>query len=505
MPLITENGWPQVPASALDKGFIPGSNVVRLETLAGDVTTILKGFAAWLDRNVEDMEYNYNNGERDDWAWSSTNSVWNSNHLSGTAFDYNATQWPMGYYRMPTWMVDKIYEGIRLFEGTVFWGRAWRTPDEMHFQIKGNAAQIAPFAQKLREGYLGLWAEEKPADPDALPLPLGYYYGPLNGPMESVSGAWKGDSEKAKAGLRRWQEAVGMPVSGVWNAETEAMVLRLQDEKGWQDSPFRGRIYVGEWDAVIREGWKAPTGPLPEPFGVFWADTSEHQKDANQRPVLIDETYPHKVYALRCNTSKQVDTVFIENYRRACIMADEGRLEVIIAYAFWRPGHDTWGTMQRAIEEAGGAHRRLVIMADVEDGKGSALGSVFGDQSAGVNDFLEKAIAFLGGDRRRVLGYQNYVANPGLWLTKPADIKMVIPWYNNDISRRPTGFGFFAHQFTDKGQCAPWPFGVDLNYFAGTLSSFVSAFGFELGNDSGSGEGSAETWREIAVAVGVAE
>ena len=111
MPLITENGWPQVPASALDKGFIPGSNVVRLETLAGDVTTILKGFAAWLDRNVEDMEYNYNNGERDDWAWSSTNSVWNSNHLSGTAFDYNATQWPMGYYRMPTWMVDRKPEG----------------------------------------------------------------------------------------------------------------------------------------------------------------------------------------------------------------------------------------------------------------------------------------------------------------------------------------------------------------------------------------------------------
>ena len=155
MTLITENGWPKIPANQLDRGLVPGTTQA-LEVRAGDVSVILKGFAAWYHRNVEPID-RYK--PRDDWGWSATNDVWNSNHLSGTAIDINATQYPWKRLTMPKDRVAKVLQGIKLFEGTVFWGRGWRTVDEMHYQIQGNAQAIAPFANKLRSGYLGIYGK----------------------------------------------------------------------------------------------------------------------------------------------------------------------------------------------------------------------------------------------------------------------------------------------------------------------------------------------------------
>ena len=42
------------------------------------------------------------------WGWSNENDVANSNHLSGTAVDINATQRPWGVRKMPDWVVQKI-------------------------------------------------------------------------------------------------------------------------------------------------------------------------------------------------------------------------------------------------------------------------------------------------------------------------------------------------------------------------------------------------------------
>lgn len=69
------------------------------------------------------------------WGWSRDNDVANSNHLSGTAFDFNAPQWPWGQKRMPGWLVDKTNTLLAWYEGAVFWGRNWARADEMHFQI----------------------------------------------------------------------------------------------------------------------------------------------------------------------------------------------------------------------------------------------------------------------------------------------------------------------------------------------------------------------------------
>ncbi|MGB0971628.1 MAG: peptidoglycan-binding protein [Mycobacterium sp.] len=68
------------------------------------------------------------------WGWSATNDVASSNHLSGTALDINAPQWPWGYKTMGGVLIGRINTLLAEYEGAVFWGRVWSRPDEMHFQ-----------------------------------------------------------------------------------------------------------------------------------------------------------------------------------------------------------------------------------------------------------------------------------------------------------------------------------------------------------------------------------
>lgn len=93
-----------------------------------------------------------------------------------------------------------------------------------------------------------------PPDPDAFPLPGGYYYGPLEGPEESISGQ-AGEPKAWIDGLKRWQTAVGIPATGVWDTATRQTAQLLQIEKKWQKAPGDGFVYLGEWNAVIREKW----------------------------------------------------------------------------------------------------------------------------------------------------------------------------------------------------------------------------------------------------------
>lgn len=160
----TENGWPVIPASKLDRDPVPGTRAV-VEVRAGDVSTVLKGWAAWFHRNVEPIDP----GQRDDWGWSPSNDVPDSNHLSGTAIDINAVRYPWKRYTMPADKVAVVRRGLDLFEGTVFWGRDWGEtgswPDEMHYQIACDAKTLARMAARLNAGYLGIYRPE-----DDMPL-----------------------------------------------------------------------------------------------------------------------------------------------------------------------------------------------------------------------------------------------------------------------------------------------------------------------------------------------
>lgn len=101
------------------------------------------------------------------WGWSPTNTVPNSNHLSGTALDINAPQWPWGHLQMPDDLVGRIESLLADYDECVFWGREWDRPDEMHFQIGvgEDDERLAAVAERISTGI-------RPRPPQPQPVSL---------------------------------------------------------------------------------------------------------------------------------------------------------------------------------------------------------------------------------------------------------------------------------------------------------------------------------------------
>lgn len=150
----SENGWRMCNRDECDIVRIKDLFLVDTAPLRkGAPHTILGAWLRWYDLNVEEIGSAV-------WGWSLENEVWTSNHLSGTAIDVNAPKYPWGQRVMPAARIAKIREGLRLFEGTVFWGADWQRADEMHYQMafrEGDPRNEA-FAAKLRAGHLGIYA-----------------------------------------------------------------------------------------------------------------------------------------------------------------------------------------------------------------------------------------------------------------------------------------------------------------------------------------------------------
>ena len=495
MALVTENGWAQCPREQCETLLTPGTTKVRLELRAGDVATILTGWAAWWHRNVRSVEPT--DGHRNWWAWSATNDVWNSNHLSGSAIDLCADELPWQRYTMDQAQISIVERGLKLFEGHVYWGGHWSRVDQMHSQMAGNTygnPKTAEFANRLRNGYLNLFG---PQDPDAFPLPAGYYYGPLDGPIESISGEYESDSQLAKDGLGRWQQTLGLEVTKRWNdGHTPQAATTLQFDKDWQPNPLfgYGGVYLGEWDAVIREGWRLPENwtpaQVPDDAMAYpltkWVDVSQYQA------AHIDDSYPYEVVCLRASIADPsaktaarhggMDTKWLENMRRAREMVAEGTLKKVIAYHFWVPGYDNVGCFTKAIDAAGGVFPELAVMLDVEDGGDKWM--IRGDQSVGVADFVLRAQDMLV-NPQGVSIYINFQANSDLLpigslkgQKSLRGVKLIVPrYYDPDVEPElPDGFAYFGHQYSDKEHTDP--FGpCDINQAKMPLSMFLAAWG----------------------------
>ncbi|WP_280371183.1 M15 family metallopeptidase [Nocardia wallacei] len=122
----SENGWRI--ADRNECVTVPGPWMDTAPLRRGMPEIILGDFARRYDAEVAPIVSPV-------WGFSWDNDVSNSNHLSGTALDINAPQWPWGLRRMPADLVDRIETLVDWYEGAVFWGRNWSKPDEMHFQI----------------------------------------------------------------------------------------------------------------------------------------------------------------------------------------------------------------------------------------------------------------------------------------------------------------------------------------------------------------------------------
>ncbi|AKJ71642.1 putative lysin [Skermania phage SPI1] len=149
----SENGWRMCNRDECALPISPGMTLIDTAPIrTGAPLTILSAWLKYYDVHVAEVSSPV-------WGWSERNDVPDSNHLSGTALDINAPQWPWGTRTMPADMKVRIRKGLGLFESTVFWGADWARADEMHFQMafREGDARNAAFAAKLRAGHLGIY------------------------------------------------------------------------------------------------------------------------------------------------------------------------------------------------------------------------------------------------------------------------------------------------------------------------------------------------------------
>lgn len=179
----SENGWRICNSDELVTVNVAG---MGLPVRRGPAALVLKAWVNWYHQNVEPID-RYK--PLDDWGWSRDNAVSNSNHLSGTAVDLNATQYPWGARVMPADRIAKVRRGLKLFEGMIFWGADWDRADEMHYQLGAGTAAGDGASQRLidfvaRKCPNGVLLEGPPPDtgPDA-----GFYevfLGPLGSDLK---------------------------------------------------------------------------------------------------------------------------------------------------------------------------------------------------------------------------------------------------------------------------------------------------------------------------------
>lgn len=156
----SENGWRMCDADECDNGPVPGTRNLRLPIRRGDANTVLKGWVAWFNANVETL--NNSRGYADEGSFTWTNSVASSNHLSATAVDLNWSDHPfhVSYGGFNSYEITRTRRGLQLFEGCIWWGQDWVSPkDAMHFQLNypEGDKRIVRLADKLRKGYLNIW------------------------------------------------------------------------------------------------------------------------------------------------------------------------------------------------------------------------------------------------------------------------------------------------------------------------------------------------------------
>jgi hypothetical protein len=143
----SQNGWPANDVSRTASYKIAGTTRA-LRLVKGPAGELLALLAAWIDANVEVMD---KDAELDDWGYAerpirgSTTTL--SNHASGTAFDYNATQHPLG--TTGNWSYaekSKINAKLKQLGNVVRWGENYSgRKDPMHFEInvRPTAAGLA--------------------------------------------------------------------------------------------------------------------------------------------------------------------------------------------------------------------------------------------------------------------------------------------------------------------------------------------------------------------------
>jgi hypothetical protein len=223
---LSYNGWvasPNPDTIGIDQTFAVGGVSFPGGVKGGDVAQVLGYVATRIHLAVEKLVKGWC------WGWEYRQNVNDpatlSCHASGTAIDINAPRHPNG--KTGTFTPEQVVQIRRiLFEAgsVVAWGHDWRgSVDEMHFEIRGTAAEVKAAAAGLRI------PPQTGGSSSPFPLPVGYYFGSLAGPEESISGmAADGSDRKWRPAIARIQAVVHVAADGMYGPRT------IQAVKGWQ-------------------------------------------------------------------------------------------------------------------------------------------------------------------------------------------------------------------------------------------------------------------------------
>jgi peptidoglycan hydrolase-like protein with peptidoglycan-binding domain len=287
------SGWPNCQGSKINSGFI-----VSGTKFPGGMRNELVDLTAMLVQECKNRGYRFgNSGDPSYGCWgyscraiSGSNSP--SNHSWGLAVDINAPSNPYTsplVTDMPSWMPDLWNEyGFR-------WGGDYSgSKDAMHYEFMESVSAAASYTQKARDRGLGGGASggggggtppTPPATytPGVFPLPSGYYYGPKDGPTESISGMAGEDQawiEGLKDAQRHLQQHIpgSLPVYGAdgmygetASGETHDATLQFQQMKGIEADALIGPTTFGKLMEAPSGGTPPtpPTGPTGQPAPPF--------------------------------------------------------------------------------------------------------------------------------------------------------------------------------------------------------------------------------------------
>jgi hypothetical protein len=240
--VTTENGWESIPPSKVVRRGITGTNIV-LPLHWHDCGFVLISFAAMYNRDIEPLM----GGASDEGGYTETNSVYTSNHKSGTAIDLNWNRYPFRKKTMPGDRVGRVKQLQVGFRGLVDWGRdCWggNPVDEMHYQVaKGKPMQAyVDFANELRAGLFGLYGATAPTlDPVVVPPALNPFGGLLM--RGSTGDAVRRLQERLNRDYPRYSR---LAVDGDFGPATEAVVREFQQRAGLLVDGIAGPATLGK-------------------------------------------------------------------------------------------------------------------------------------------------------------------------------------------------------------------------------------------------------------------
>lgn len=139
-------------------------------------------------------------------------------------------------------MPGGVIIGSTVRGGVTYWARAWNDPLYHDFWYLPG-----PIVGTL--------------DPDAFPLPAGYYYGWYEGPEASISGR-AGEPTAWIDGLARAQERLGVPVTRVYDSATHLAAKDFQRRHNF--TLVDGFIGAKTWPLLMDEGKGGDTLAISE-------------------------------------------------------------------------------------------------------------------------------------------------------------------------------------------------------------------------------------------------